>query len=149
MSRFDLSVMTYFWLIHPNFDKFRDIPCLTVNSVLITGFRDSVWVFCMAEIIGPYLSRTGLTRYSVPPVLKKTWYRDVFIFLVPTWYRSTRSFDNTNIYLFIYLFIYLLGMHDIYQTDKLSTDMGENDVIFIAPINKWNPITRSDKVACW
>lgn len=37
-------------------------------------------------------------------------------------------------------------MHDIYRTDKLSTDMGENDVIFIAPINKWNPITRSDKV---
>ncbi len=29
-----------------------------------------------------------------------------------------------------------LGMHDIYRTDKLSTDMGENDVIFIAPINK-------------
>ncbi len=23
--RLDLSVMTYFWLIHPNFDKFRDI----------------------------------------------------------------------------------------------------------------------------
>ncbi len=42
-----------------------------------------------------------------------------------------------------------LGMHDIYRTDKLSTDMGENDVIFIAPINKWNPITRSDKVARW
>ncbi len=40
------------------------------------------------------------------------------------------------IYIFIYLFIYLLGMHDIYRTDKLSTDMGENDVIFIAPINK-------------
>ncbi len=46
--------------------------------------------------------------------------------------------------------IYLcIGMHDIYWTDKLSTDMGENDVIFIAPIYKWNPITRSDKVACW
>ncbi len=45
--------------------------------------------------------------------------------------------------------VYILGMHDIYRTDKLSTDMGENDVIFIAPINKWNPITRSDKVACW
>ncbi len=44
---------------------------------------------------------------------------------------------------------YFLGMHDIYRTDKLSTDMGENDVIFIAPINKWNPITRSDKVARW
>ncbi len=42
-----------------------------------------------------------------------------------------------------------VGMHDIYRTDKLSTDMGENYVIFIAPINKWNPITRSDKVACW
>ncbi len=24
-------------------------------------------------------------------------------------------------------------MHDIYRTDKLSTDIGENDVIFIAP----------------
>ncbi len=32
-------------------------------------------------------------------------------------------------------------MHDIYRTDKLSTDMGENDVIFIATINKWNPIS--------
>ncbi len=55
-------------------------------------------------------------------------------------------------HLFIFAFqnyIYKLGMHDIYRTDKLSTDMGENDVIFIAPINKWNPITRSDKVACW
>ncbi len=31
---------------------------------------------------------------------------------------------------------FLLGMHDIYRTDKLSTDMGENDIIFIAPINK-------------
>ncbi len=26
ISRFDLSVMTYFWLIHPNFDNFCDIP---------------------------------------------------------------------------------------------------------------------------
>ncbi len=42
--------------------------------------------------------------------------------------------------------IYLLGMHDIYRTDKLSTNMSENDVIFIAPINKLNPISRSDKV---
>ncbi len=24
---FDLSVMTYFWLIHPNFEKLRDISC--------------------------------------------------------------------------------------------------------------------------
>ncbi len=32
-------------------------------------------------------------------------------------------------------------MHDIYRTDKLSTEMGENDVIFIATINKWNPIS--------
>ncbi len=39
-----------------------------------------------------------------------------------------------------------LGMHDIYRTDKLSTDMGENYIIFIAPINKWNPISRPDKV---
>ncbi len=48
-----------------------------------------------------------------------------------------------------WLLMFLIGMHDIYRTDKLSTDMGENDVIFIAPINKWNPITRSDKVARW
>ncbi len=39
-----------------------------------------------------------------------------------------------------------LGMHNIFRTDKLSTDMGENDVIFIAPINKLNPISRSDIV---
>ncbi len=37
---------------------------------------------------------------------------------------------------YIYICVYILGMHDIYRTDKLSTDMGENDVIFIAPINK-------------
>ncbi len=42
--------------------------------------------------------------------------------------------------------ILYVGMHDIYRTDKWSTDMCENDVIFIAPINKWNPISRSDKV---
>ncbi len=41
-----------------------------------------------------------------------------------------------------------VGMHNTYRTDKLSTDMSENDVIFIAPINKWNPISRSDK-AVW
>ncbi len=39
-----------------------------------------------------------------------------------------------------------VGMHDIYQTDKLSTDMGENDIIFIAPINKRNPISRYNNV---
>ncbi len=38
-------------------------------------------------------------------------------------------------HIYIYIYIYILGMHDIYRTDKLSTDMGENDVIFIAPIN--------------
>ncbi len=44
------------------------------------------------------------------------------------------------------LLLLLLGMHNIYRTDKLSTDMCENYVIFIAPINKWNPISRSEKV---
>ncbi len=34
-------------------------------------------------------------------------------------------------------------MHDIYRTDKLSTDMGQNDIDFIAPINKWKPIDSS------
>ncbi len=41
-------------------------------------------------------ARTGSIRYSVPPGLKNIWYRDVFIFLVPTWYRSTGSSDNTS-----------------------------------------------------
>ncbi len=41
----------------------------------------------------------GWPGYSVPPGLKDTWYRDVFIFLVPTWYRSTGSFDNTSFYI--------------------------------------------------
>uniref|UniRef100_A0A8C1ZVF0 Extended synaptotagmin-like protein 1b n=1 Tax=Cyprinus carpio TaxID=7962 RepID=A0A8C1ZVF0_CYPCA len=57
----------------------------------------SVRVFCFAEIIALYASRTGLTGYSVPLVLKETWYRHFLIFLVPTWYRSTGSFDNTNV----------------------------------------------------
>ncbi len=37
-------------------------------------------------------------------------------------------------------------MHDIYRTDKLLSDIGENYIICIAPINKWNLISRSDKV---
>ncbi len=49
--------------------------------------------------LSDHAARTGLTGSSVPPGLKDTWYRDVFIFLVPTWYRSTGSFDNTNLYL--------------------------------------------------
>ncbi len=40
----------------------------------------------------------------------------------------------------------LLGMHDIYRTDKVSADMGEIDAIFIAPINTFYLISRSDKV---
>ncbi len=42
-------------------------------------------------------ARTESTGSSVPPGLKESWYRDVFIFLVPTWYRSTGSFDNPNL----------------------------------------------------
>ncbi len=41
-------------------------------------------------------ARPGSTGYSVPPGLKETWYRDIFFFLVPTWYRSTGSSDNTK-----------------------------------------------------
>ncbi|XP_073679235.1 deoxynucleoside triphosphate triphosphohydrolase SAMHD1 isoform X1 [Garra rufa] len=44
---------------------------------------------------------------------------------------SIFQFSKTGFYI-----LCLLGMHDIYRTDKLSTDMGKNDVIFIAPINK-------------
>ncbi len=43
--------------------------------------------------------------------------------------------------------MFKLGMHDIYRTDKLSTDKGENYVIFIAYfIFMLNPTSRSDKV---
>ncbi len=48
-----LSVLTYFWCIHPKFGKFHDLPRYTVNAVFMTGFRDSVCVFCILEIIGP------------------------------------------------------------------------------------------------
>ncbi len=68
---------------------FKCNDLLLINSSkfwqIITGFQDSVRVFCIAEIIGLYTSRSGLTRYLVPPVLEKTWYSDIFIFLVPTW----------------------------------------------------------------
>ncbi len=83
-----------------NSSKLRQIPWHSVLNCkyvfFITGFRDSIRVFCIAEIIGPYTSRTGMTGYSVPKVLKKIWYCNIFIFFVPTWYRSTGSFDNTS-----------------------------------------------------
>ncbi len=44
-----ICVITYFWLIHPKFDKFCDIPRYTVNSVFMTGFHDSIHVFHIAE----------------------------------------------------------------------------------------------------
>uniref|UniRef100_A0A671Q243 Aggrecan a n=1 Tax=Sinocyclocheilus anshuiensis TaxID=1608454 RepID=A0A671Q243_9TELE len=63
-----------------------------------TGSHDLHSKFDAYCIKGKYIyaSRTGLTGFSVPPVLKKTWYRNVFIFLVPTWYRNTAYFDNTS-----------------------------------------------------
>ncbi len=62
ISRFDLSVMTYFWLIHPNLDKYHDIPCIKLQIPLLNyRFCDSVRVFCITEIIRPFASRTRLT----------------------------------------------------------------------------------------
>ncbi len=55
ISHFDLIVLTYFCFINPKFGKFHDIPRYTVNSIFITGFRDSVCVFRIMEIIGPYV----------------------------------------------------------------------------------------------
>ncbi len=47
--------------------------------------------------LSDHAARNGLTE---------TWYRDVFIFLVPTWYRSTGSFDNTSVHsYYFYCFI--------------------------------------------
>ncbi len=43
-------------------------------------------------------------------------------------------------------YIFDIRMHNIYRTDNLSNDMGENDFIFIAQINKLNLISRFDKV---
>ncbi len=45
-----------------------------------------------------------------------------------------------------YAYCYRVSVHNIYQTDKLSTDKGDNYIIFLASINKLNPISRSDKV---
>ncbi len=41
-----------------------------------------------------------------------------------------------------------LGMHDIYRTDKLSTNMGENDVIFIAPLNEIRYLDPTKYACC-
>ncbi len=42
--------------------------------------------------------------------------------------------------------VFFLGMHDIYRTDKLWTIWVKMTSFYIAPINKWNPISRPDKV---
>ncbi len=49
--RFELTVLNYFWFIRPKFDKFRD---KWIYSVFMTGFRNSVCISCITEIIGPY-----------------------------------------------------------------------------------------------
>ncbi len=43
------------WFTHPKFCKFCNILYYTVNVILMTGFYDSISVFCITEIIGPYL----------------------------------------------------------------------------------------------
>ncbi len=58
--------MTYFGLIHPNFDKFRDIPRWTVNSIFMTGFRDAENVDGIAESShknGIYSSTRNVTEF--------------------------------------------------------------------------------------
>ncbi len=49
---------------------------------------------------------------------------------------SVPTFLESGLCIYIYIYIYILGMLNIYQTDKLLTVMGENDIICIAPINK-------------
>ncbi len=51
-------------------------------------------VFCVTEIIRPYASRTGLTGSLGTTGTLKDLVPWRFHFLVPTWYRSTGSFDN-------------------------------------------------------
>ncbi len=88
------------------------------------AYSDSDW-FCVAEIIRPYASRTGLTGSSVPPVLYITWYRDVYIYiLVPTWHRSTGSFDNTSHRFHLYVFLVLIVLFLI----RSSLPLYENTV---------------------
>ncbi len=43
-----MYLLTYFWLIHPNFDTFRDIPRYTVNSIIRLH---SARIFRIADII--------------------------------------------------------------------------------------------------
>ncbi len=92
ISWFHLSVMTYFWWIHPNLDKFHDMKSVfKLGSAIPSAFSAS------RKSYGPKHQEPGLTGPSVPTVFYKTWYCDVFIFLVLTWYRSTGSFDNTTL----------------------------------------------------
>ncbi len=61
---FDLSVLFYFWYIHPKFGKFRHIPRYTVNPVFMTGIWDSVCVFRISENIGPFVTIESGTSHE-------------------------------------------------------------------------------------
>ncbi len=79
--------MTYFWLIHTNRDKFRNI--------FITGFRDFRPRFLHRGNHRGVRNKNRVDRVLGTIGTLKTWYRDVFVLLVPTWYRSTGTYDNT------------------------------------------------------
>ncbi len=67
-----------------------------IKGAFYTTDIDILRVASMHRIVTSIHINESLHPYSVPPELKKkACHRDVFIFLVPTWYRSTGSFDNT------------------------------------------------------
>ncbi len=63
-----------------------------MHFLLLMSPRLSAFMKSASAQLSDHAARTGSTE---------TWYRDVFIFLVPTWYRSTGSFDNTTVKCFI------------------------------------------------
>ncbi len=74
--------MIYFWLNYPNLDKYIDILCYTVNSIFMTGFCDSVCIFCIVEIIGPYIKQKITENWKNLEILNSDWpiYRFTDIF---------------------------------------------------------------------
>ncbi len=101
-------------------------------------------VWCVSSSWSPFSEGSAsahLSDHAARTGLTETWYRDVFIFFVPTWYRSTGSFDNTIIYIFN-----LLSSIQPYQTvlayiqSRNSQAKSPIEPLFLDDSNK--PVTR-------
>lgn len=56
---------TRFYKLQPHFDRFRDIECLTADSIFGVKFRNSIRVYRIMEIIRPYVKMKSLTNILI------------------------------------------------------------------------------------